>query len=166
MNIEYKVLTVNEVLDYKSIRLELLKNNPTNFGSSFEQESQFPNEHWEKRLKNSNATTIGAYDGYEIIGICVIIENPRLKMKHKAILNSMYVVPAYRGKGVSKGILITAFQYLIDRDVEIFNLSVVSTNETAIKLYQNAGFVKEGSEKKAIKYNGKYYDLVLMQKYF
>ena len=91
MNVFYKVLNKNDLSDYKSIRLELLKENPTNFGSSFEEESLFEDEMWERRLNNKNATSIGAYIGNEIIGICVVMKNPRLKMKHRAELNSMYV---------------------------------------------------------------------------
>ncbi len=51
MNIEYRILTVEDVNDYQSIRLELLKNNPKSFGSSFEEESTFLIDRWESRLQ-------------------------------------------------------------------------------------------------------------------
>jgi ribosomal protein S18 acetylase RimI-like enzyme len=166
MNIEYRILTVEDVNDYQSIRLELLKNNPKSFGSSFEEESTFLIDRWESRLQNKNATSFGAYSGKEIIGLCVLVENPRMKMKHKATLNSMYVKPAYRRKGISKRLLSNVFQYVESRNIEIITLSVVSNNIGARKLYEKLGFVEEGMEKKAIKYDNEYFDLILMQKYF
>jgi len=165
MNIEYRVLTLEDINDYKSIRLELLKHNPKSFGSSFEEESMFTIERWESRLQNQNARSFGAYDGKEIVGLCVLVKNPRMKMKHKATLNSMYVKPTHRGKGISKRLLSEVFQHVQENKIEILTLSVVSDNVGAMKLYKNLGFVEEGMEKKAIKYDNEYFDLILMQKY-
>lgn len=165
MKILYRKLNLKDLQDYKSIRLELLKNNPTLFGSSYEEECLFDDNHWQKRLENPNATTIGAYDNDLIIGICVVIRNPRSKMKHKATLNSMYVNSEYRRKGVAKGLLNKVYMIVSDMDVEILQLSVMSDNVPAIISYLKEGFVEEGKETKAIKYNQEYYDLVLMQKY-
>jgi len=165
MNVFYKVLNKNDLSDYKSIRLELLKENPTNFGSSFEEESLFEDEMWERRLNNKNATSIGAYIGNEIIGICVVMKNPRLKMKHRAELNSMYVKKEYRGQGVSVGLLNNVFELLKDTDVEILRLSVAAHNTSAISLYKKLGFVGNDIESKALKYENEYFDLVLMNKF-
>ncbi|MET3843219.1 RimJ/RimL family protein N-acetyltransferase [Bradyrhizobium sp. OAE829] len=46
--------------------------------------------------------------------------------------------------------------------VELVQLTVVSENEGARKLYCAMGFVEYGYEKKALKHNGRYYDEVLM----
>jgi len=165
MNVFYKVLNKNDLSDYKSIRLELLKENPTNFGSSFEEESLFEDEMWERRLNNKNATSIGAYIGNEIIGICMVMKNPRLKMKHRAELNSMYVKKEYRGQGVSVGLLNNVFELLKDTDVEILRLSVAAHNTSAISLYKKLGFVGNDIESKALKYENEYFDLVLMNKF-
>lgn len=165
MDIKYKILRTEDMSDYKSIRLELLKENPTNFGSSFEEESAFEDAMWEKRLNNKNATSIGAYSGNQIIGICVVMKNPRLKMKHRAELNSMYVKMEYRRKGVSVGLLSYVFELMRNTEVEILRLSVASHNTTAISLYRKLGFVGDDIESKALKYENEYIDLVLMNKF-
>jgi len=165
MTIEYKILSINDVVDYKNIRLDLLKQNPTNFGSSFEEESMFDESVWQKRLSNPNATSIGVYNETQIIGLCVVVKNPRLKMKHKAHLNSMYVRDEFRRRGISKNLLNYVFEFLKDTDVEILCLSVVSENCNAISLYKKVGFIEDGMEQKAIKYKGKYYNLILMSKH-
>jgi RimJ/RimL family protein N-acetyltransferase len=48
--------------------------------------------------------------------------------------------------------------------VEVLQLSVVSENEAARRLYTSLGFVEYGIERKALKYSGRYYDEVLMAK--
>jgi len=164
MEIEYRILNIKDIDDYKSIRLELLKGNPANFGSSFEEESQFDNVMWERRLNNKNATSIAAYYEEEIVGICVVVKNPRLKMKHVAHLNSMYVKLNQRRLGISKGLLNCAFELLQGSEVELMNLSVVEQNANAIALYKSFGFIENGIDQKAIKHQGVYYNLILMSK--
>ena len=164
MKIKSRILHIDDLNDYRNIRLELLKENPTNFGSSVEEESQFDDAMWERRLNNKNTTSIAAYHDGEIVGICVIVKNPRLKMMHIAHLNSMYVKPNYRRNGISKGLLDYSFDFLQGSDVEILHLSVVEHNENAIALYKKVGFKEIGIEPATIKYQEKYYNLILMNK--
>lgn len=164
MNIEYRILMQDDLELYKTIRLELLKSHPTSFGSSHEEESKFNQSHWEKRLNNVNAITIGAFIDSKIIGICVVMKQPRLKMKHIAYLNSMYVREKYRRQGISKKMVEYALSLLEETDIEYLFLSVVSTNIAAINLYKELGFTEYGIDPKIIKYEGEYYDLLLMKK--
>ena len=46
--------------------------------------------------------------------------------------------------------------------VELIQLSVVSGNERARRLYASLGFVEYGVEKKSLKHDGDYYDEILM----
>ena len=48
--------------------------------------------------------------------------------------------------------------------MEIVQLSVVSDNEQARRLYSRLGFVEFGIERHALKQDGRYYDEVLMAK--
>ena len=49
--------------------------------------------------------------------------------------------------------------------VEMVQLTVVSENEAARRLYRAMGFVEYGYEKRALKQDGRYYDEVLMVKF-
>jgi RimJ/RimL family protein N-acetyltransferase len=49
--------------------------------------------------------------------------------------------------------------------VEALQLSVVSENEAARRLYGSLGFAEYGLEKRALKQDGRYYDEVLMVKF-
>lgn len=164
MDIIIKHLTVKDIDDYKSIRLELLQNTPTNFGSSFDEEKAFPESMWINRLSKDTVYTLGAFKNDEIVGITVCVMSPRKKMKHVASIHSVYVKEGFRKMNIAGTLLEYAFDLLKTAEIEVVNLSVVSDNLNAINLYKRFGFESYGLEKKSIKYNKQYYDLLLMSK--
>lgn len=85
-------------------------------------------------------------------------------MKHFATVYSMYIKEDYQGKGYGKLLLDNVFQTAKQNDVEKLRLSVVYSNENAINLYKKLDFTPYAVEKGTIKYDGKYYDLLLMEK--
>lgn len=157
-------LDINDLHLYKEIRLELLKNEPSNFGSSFEEESMFEEQMWINRLTKKEIIAIGAFDDQLLVGIVLGVLNPRQKLKHVATLNSIYVSKEYRKLGLAKKMIDYAIELLKNLHVEIIKLSVVTTNEAAINLYNQMGFIKYGIEKKSIKWNDTYIDQALMMK--
>ncbi|AIO18502.1 N-acyltransferase YncA [Candidatus Izimaplasma bacterium HR1] len=157
-------LTQDDYLLYKKIRLELLENETLSFGSSFEEESLFEDKLWKYRLDKENVTTIGAFINEEMIGICVVVFNPRSKLKHIASLHSMYVKKNHRGEGIGRQLIIHAEEAAKGKGIFRMNLSVVNSNEKAFILYQKLGFVKYGIEPDTIKISGEYYSLILMSK--
>jgi ribosomal protein S18 acetylase RimI-like enzyme len=148
----------------KEIRLELLQNYPTYFGSSFLEEKSFSDEVWKNRLSKKTVTYYGMFDQNKLIGIAVVVKNPRSKMAHSATINSVYVRPAYQHKGVAIKLLNRIFKDAHESNIEQLTLSVVSSNTSAIKLYNELGFVEYGRHPKSIRYEGKYYEQILMIK--
>jgi ribosomal protein S18 acetylase RimI-like enzyme len=166
MSINYviKELSENDIDDYRNIRLDLLLNESESFGSSYEEESLFGDEMWISRLAKNNVHTIGAYLDKEIIGIIVLVLNVRRKMKHIANINSMYVKPLYRNKGLAFDLLNFAENIALSKGVERLNLSVVESNLIAFNLYKKCGFKEYGIEPDTIKIDDKYFSLRLMSK--
>lgn len=71
----------------------------------------------------------------------------------------MYVSPEIRGLGVGKELLSKAInQAKSIESIEKLNLIVVTTNESAKKLYTRLGFEIFGMEKHALIINNNYYD--------
>jgi ribosomal protein S18 acetylase RimI-like enzyme len=166
MNLTFRVLDKRDVSQYKDIRLQLLQNHPMSFGSSHEEESLFDDSMWINRMVKATVKTLGAFDEETLIGICALAFSPRIKMKHIAEIHSMYVKQEYRNQNIGYTLIQMAFDLCIEKDVEIIRLSVVDGNDSAINLYKKLGFMEYGIEKKTIKYENKYYDLVLMDKNF
>ena len=84
-------------------------------------------------------------------------------MAHKGVLVGMYVRPQARRLGVGRR-LVEAIIDTVRRHVELVQLTVVTGNEAALRLYGGLGFVQYGLEKKALKQGGRYYDEILMAK--
>ena len=144
---------------YRNIRLEGLRCNPEAFGSTFEAETAKPLTFFSERLCGSAA--FGAFRDSELVGIAGLLIREGRKEAHKGLLVGMYVRPSARKAGVGRRLVETIVEFARHR-VELIQLSVVSDNEPARRLYERLGFVEYGIEKKALKQDDLYYDEVLM----
>jgi ribosomal protein S18 acetylase RimI-like enzyme len=160
-NIQIRRLTQADSLIFKDIRLEALRGDPEAFGSTYQGESERPLILFSDRLRDSDM--LGAFDGSDIVGIAGLIIGKGQKELHKGSLVSMYVRPQVRNRGVGRQLAEAVIDVARQR-VELLQLTVVSSNESARRLYTRLGFVEYGIEKKALKQDGRYYDEVLMAK--
>lgn len=157
-------LTTIDYQIYREIRLEMLKNEPSSFGSSFSDESKFQDKQWIDRLNKNNVFTLGKFDNQKIVGIAVLVISPREKMRHGATINSVYVNQEYRNKGFAQELINEAIEIAKENQVETIKLSVVTHNKKALYLYDKLGFSIYGEEPKMIKYNGNYINQYLLFK--
>ncbi|HPF16846.1 MAG TPA: GNAT family N-acetyltransferase [Thermotogota bacterium] len=164
MNI--RVLNESDTQAYRTIRLNALINNPEAFGSSYEEESAFEIARFTHRLTNPRSQTYGAFEGERLGGICNISFQPRKKMRHRADIFSMYVEPAFRGKGVGRQLIETVLMAARMRPhVRQVYLTVVSSNQTAKVLYTSFGFKTYGVDQMAMFHNDRFFDHDLMVLY-
>jgi len=159
--IQIRRLTPADASLFRDIRLEGLRCNPEAFGSTFEAENVRPLAFFSERLGGSAA--FGAFHGTELVGIAGLLIREGQKEVHKGLLVGMYVRPSARKAGVGRRLVETIVEFARHR-VELVQLSVVSENEQARRLYERLGFVEYGLEKNALKQDGRYYDEVLMAK--
>ncbi|HWJ78891.1 MAG TPA: GNAT family N-acetyltransferase [Niallia sp.] len=160
-----KELIIDDARIYWDLRLEALKASPEAFGSSYEDALQTPLHTIEERIKRDrNNYILGAFnEDKQLIGMAKFTREQGLKLKHKGTVTGVYVSSGYRGKGIAKSLI----KEILSRGKEIeglkqINLTVVSTNNVAVKLYKGLGFETYGIEKNALIYNGKGYDEELM----
>lgn len=151
----------SDAASYRDVRLEGLRCNPEAFGSTFETENAQPLTFFSERLGGSKS--FGAFYGEELVGIAGLLIRAGQKEAHKSLLVGMYVRPSARKAGVGRRLVETIIGCARER-VELIQLTVVSDNEQARRLYERLGFVEYGLEKKALKQDGRYYDEVLMAK--
>lgn len=104
--------------------------------------------------------TLGAFFDNTLAGIVSFGRDggDREKLRHKGILFRMYVSKDFRGRGIANKLI----EQLVERvraisDIEQINLTVISNNENAKKLYEKFGFTTFGSEQNAIKWKNKYF---------
>ena len=144
---------------FREIRLEGLARDPDAFSSTFEEEGAKPLSFFAGRLASS--TVFSAFRGPDSLGVAGFYVQPGPKHRHKGTLWGMYVRPQARGGGVGARLV----EAVIDHaraHVELIELTVVSENAAARRLYRRCGFEEYGLEKRAAKYRGRYHDDVLM----
>ncbi len=147
---------------YREIRLEALQKNPEAFGSTFERESAQPLSWFEAVVVR--ADIFGAFVDGALVGVAGYAAQEGSKQAHKAQLWGMYVRAAGRNLGLGERLVAAVLDHARGR-VEAVQLTVVSENAAARRLYDAMGFVEYGYEKRALKQEGRYYDEVLMAKF-
>ncbi|KRR16824.1 acetyltransferase [Bradyrhizobium lablabi] len=147
---------------YREIRLDGLQRNPEAFGSTFEKESALPLSWFEEVL--GRTAIFGALVDGELAGVAAYAARESAKQAHKATLWGMYVRNTARNLGLGQKLVAAVLDHARGR-VEMVQLTVVSENEGARRVYAAAGFVEYGYEKRGLKQGGRYYDQVLMVKH-
>jgi ribosomal protein S18 acetylase RimI-like enzyme len=107
------------------------------------------------RLENSHV--IGAFRDGDLIGMAGFAIQQGQKNAHKGRLWGMYVRPSSRNLGLGR-LLVSAVLDAARENVELIQLSVITENGPARRLYESAGFLEFGIEPKASKLGDKYSD--------
>jgi ribosomal protein S18 acetylase RimI-like enzyme len=146
---------------YRDIRLEALRLAPEAFSSTYAAEDAEPLSRFAARLDGS--AVFGAVIAGDLLGIAGFVCKRGLKEAHKGVLVGMYVRPIARRIGIGRRLAEAVVEHA-RREVEILQLSVVAGNKPARRLYAKLGFVEYGTEKNALRQDGRYWDEVLMAK--
>jgi len=157
MNI--KLLTNEDWSAFKSLRLESLRLHPEAFSSSLKDESLMADETFQASLTKNDI--FGAFINGQLIG-CVgfFVFSPQ-KMRHKGAIFAMYIQPSYRKKGIAEMLLKAVIAHA-SQHVTQLHLTVVTTNQVALNLYQKNGFKIYGTEPNALKIDDQFYAEHLM----
>lgn len=153
-------LTPAEVAPYTALRLEALRTHPTSFGSAWEDEAA-QNEAWFIKRLETNLVLGGFLPDGTLAGTASLATSTAAKQRHKAMLQGMFVAPAARGTGMAAA-LVEAVLAAAPPHVEEVRLSVMTTNEAAIRLYTRLGFTRFAIEPRALKIDGRYHDDAMM----
>ena len=160
-NVFYRQLISTDYYEYRRIRLGSLKEYPNNFGAIYEEELNSKSLKLGSAIKFTNDSNFafGAFSPEEkMIGICGFVTDLRLKTKHRGEIVHMFVDTEYTGQGIGKKLLqLTIDKAFNNNQSEQIILGVVYTNENAIKLYKQLGFVEYGKLEKYFKTGSHYF---------
>ncbi len=162
MTAEIRRIDDQNVEDYRSIRLAALRNAPEAFGSTYDEEVSRPMSAFADRLRHT--TVFGAYDDARVVGMVGFARQSGPKDRHKGFLWGMYVDPEMRGRGIGAALVGAALRHAAGL-VEQVTLSVVTSNTSAIALYEALGFKPYGVEPRALKSAQGCADEMLMLRY-
>jgi ribosomal protein S18 acetylase RimI-like enzyme len=159
--IDVRTLQPERWREARELRLQALQTDPIAFGSAYEEEENFPEEEWQRRMKNA----IFALSDDRPVGTITYVFSNRVKSKHIARIFAFYVEPNYRNRGIGKKLLERALELIREnKEIVKIQLFVNREQEAAVKLYKKMGFVIVGQMNKEIKIGDSYYDEFIMEK--
>lgn len=157
-------LTPTDASAFQALRLAGLKAEPLAFGSSYEEEKDFPLATIEGRLAvMPDRGPFGAFENDQLVGLVALGRESMHKLAHKAFIWGMYVKPEFRGQGIARALLTEALA--LARSVpglKQVNLCANVANTVAIGLYESVGFETYGREPGAMFIDGALHDEVHM----
>lgn len=163
---EIRKLTINDLDQYKEIRLEGLKNNPYFFGSSFEEENALSSSLWIKKIiENNNHCSFGLFISNKLISLLTLNFETREKRKHCINITSVITKKEYQNQGYASLLFKETLSFIDNlKKYTILTLKVGETNINAINLYKKYGFIETGKDINTIFYKNNYYSLITMQR--
>ncbi len=145
---------------YKKLRLEALVESPSAFGSSYEEQANYPEELWRERAP----TTLFAFVNGDPAGLIGLVRQPRIKQRHIVDVVSFYVKQKYRNMGIGKGLLDEIMSNIRNlQGITKVRVGVNTTQIAAQRIYQNYGFEVVGKCKREFKDGDTYYDMLQME---
>lgn len=154
-----------DVDQFRELRLFALKDSPTSFSADYNIISNLPISYWEGRLSpNEYGTLFFAENNSKLAGMMGIRRGETPKTEHGAGVWGVFIRPEWRGLHIAEEMINLACDWAKLREVQIVRLAVVSTNESAIRLYERSGFTVYGTEPRALFHEGQYYDEYLMSR--
>ena len=123
-------------------------------------------ERIQRRMDNEKETLIVAEVDGVVVGSIEFRSQIRKRLSHTGSV-SMSISKDYRGMGIGKALLKALLDWADENPlIEKVSLGVLSTNQRAISLYKQMGFLEEGRLMKEYKLNGgEYIDDILMCKF-
>ncbi len=160
--IALRVLTAADAQAYRVVRITALEEDPPAFGSLPEDEPNLTAT--AARLTQSdNRCFFGAFQDERLIGIIRLSRYDAPNEKHRAYLAGLYVLPHFRRLGCGRALVKQALNRAVTLSgIRRINLTVVTQQTAAIRLYESLGFCIYGTELEAFSKAGCFYDEHLM----
>lgn len=131
---------------YQALRLNALRDSPDSFGSTYVAESVHAEHFWMERIEAACASQTDRVLFAEREGQACGLVWCKLSASEPAVADiyQMWVAPSARGLRAGFGLLDAAVKWAKSRQVACVRLGVTLTNEAAVRLYKNYGFVPSG----------------------
>ena len=149
---------------YRELRLGALQDSPIAFSADYQKNLHEPLNYWEDRLTMhpDEGTIFFAEHNSSLIGMTGIGRGGSSKTRHAAVVWGVYVSPEWRGLHIAEELINACLTWARARKIVVARLGVAATNTSAIRCYERCGFRTTGTEPRALYYDGRYYDFLLM----
>ena len=167
--LQVRTLAEADLAAYKVLRDHVLAHHAEAFTSDAATEATRTAQSYSARLGSSANDTdadgfsLGAWRGDRLVGAITCERDPRSKVRHVGHIVGMMVTTDEQGQGVGRALLAALIERAsADAELHQLTLSVTSSNERAVRMYERAGFTSYGSLPRAIRVAGRFFDKQLM----
>ena len=161
-------LTMADLAAYQVLRDDMLAAYPDSFTSeAIADRSLLSPTRYSSRMgeaaKPGSEVSWGCFQGSQLQAAITLERDAKTKLHHTGHIIGMMVSTKCQGLGIGRALL----QACIDtarstQGLELLTLSVTASNQAAVSLYLQAGFVRYGGLPRAIKVGERYLDKDLM----
>ena len=165
-DVQIRPTQIDDAAAYRALRLIGLRDHPEVFGADYETSAARPIERWQESMRSGaggeHGVTYVAAAADELIGMTALVRNDLPKTRHAGSIFGVYTRADWRATGVADALIEACVEYARELGLRVVRLSVVTTNASAIRLYQRCGFQVYGVEPESLYVNGIYYDELMM----
>ena len=156
----FRQLTPQDAAPFQRLRLIGLRDEPSAFASSDDEEKDRALAVIEAQLAESADSAIfGAFANDELMGVVALGREGMRKLAHKGYIWGMFVAAPSRQQGVAKRLMLEAIATARTvPGLRQLNLGVNANNSAAIRLYESLGFKTFGHEPGAMLVDGVLHD--------
>lgn len=169
--LSFQHLRTGDAALYVALRREMLRDSPWSFGADPDQDRGSDIEHVRAALAQPDYAIAGAWalgddapgecgaaaearaeaERRQLVGVAVVMRPTNPKRRHLADIVSVYVTPAWRGRGAGRGVMELAIRTARGWGISAIRLSVSARAPAAQRLYESLGFVEWGREPDALR---------------
>ena len=137
----------------------MLEDAPWAFSADPESDSASDAARVAEHLAKEDDAILGVDDGKDLVAVLGVARRRGAKFAHRALVWSVFVEPAHRGRGLGAALLSRAIELARTwPGIEFVDLAVSEGSPAARHLYERFGFVVWGREPEATEVGGRRYD--------
>lgn len=144
MDAEVRLLHQDDADAYLALRLRALRDHPTSFCATPEDEAQMDIA---ARLRPDDGQAVfGAFAAGAMVGQAGVFRDLGERFRHKATIWGVYTSPEARGAGIGRALVLACIAEARAWGCSHVLLSVNASLEPAVRLYSSLGFEAFGRE--------------------
>ncbi|WP_373354001.1 N-acetyltransferase family protein [Pseudoroseicyclus sp. CXY001] len=151
-----------DVIAYRHVRLEALREHPAAFGTTFADMANAPHAAFAERLEQ--AAIFGLYTAHGLEGLMCLARERGSNTRHRATITQVYLREKLRGQGGAAMLLEALVTEAEATGIRQLELTVAEDNRTAHDFYARHGFTRIGVIPRALRIDGAYVDEILMMR--